>query len=104
MKITYGITLDEFRTLQPPLHRRIGAMGLAVTMGLICLLLIAPALGVVAEELSQGQRPTAAALASIGVGLLLCACAYGLDRRSERRKKDRREQELLAKYNGPPTT
>ena len=22
MKITYGITLDEFRTLQPPLHRR----------------------------------------------------------------------------------
>ena len=82
MKITYGITLDEFRTLQPPLHRRIGAMGLAVTMGLICLLLIAPGVGVVAEELSQGQRPPAAALASIAVGLLLCAGAYWLDRRS----------------------
>lgn len=99
MKITYGITLDEFRTLQPPLHRRIGAMGLAVTMGLICLLLIAPALGVVAEEVSQGLRPPAAALASIGVGFLLCACAYWLDRRSERRKHARREQELLAAYD-----
>lgn len=99
MKITYGITLDEFRTLQPPLRRRLGAMGLAVTMGLIFLLLIVPGLGVVAEWVSHGQRPPAAALASIGAGLLLCACAYGLDRRSERSKRARREEELLAAYD-----
>ena len=99
MKITYGITLDEFRTLQPPLRRGFGAAGFALVMGLICLLLIVPGVGMVAQQMSQGKRPLAAALASIALGLLLCCCAYLLDRRSQRRKRDRREQELLAAFD-----
>jgi hypothetical protein len=98
VKITYGISLPEFRTLQPPARPHSGRTAFALVMALICLSLIAPGVGIVLEQLSQGQGPAAGALASIGLGLLLCFLAYWLDRRSLRRMRSRREQALLAAY------
>ena len=100
MRITYGITLDEFRALQPPWRRN----GHAITaywliLLTICLTLIVPGLGLLAEEWNQGHGFSAAALGSIGLGVLLCSCTYFVDRRSQRRKRARREQELLAAYD-----
>ena len=67
-------------------------------MSLICLALIVPGAGVVMEQVAQGQSPPAAALASIGLGLALGGFGYLLDRRSLRRWRARREQDLLASY------
>lgn len=98
MKITYGISLPEFRTLQPPARSHSGRTASALLVALICVSLIVPGVGIVLQQLSQGQRPAAAALASMGLGLLLCLLASWLDRRSLRRMRVRREQALLAAY------
>jgi len=99
VKITYGITLDEFRTLQLPLSRRRHAKtAYWVIMLAICLALIVPGLGLLIQQWNQGQGFSAAALGSIGVGALLCFCIYFVDRRSARRKLAQREEELLAAY------
>ena len=68
-------------------------------MALICLSLIAPGLGVIAQELTEGQQPPAAALASVGLGCLVGGAGYLLDRRSLRRQRIRRERGLLAAYD-----
>ena len=51
------------------------------------------------QQASQQEPPAAAALASIGLGFAVGACAYLLDRRSLRRWRTRREQTLLAAYD-----
>ncbi len=99
MKITYGISFPEFRTLQPPPRPRAGRTAFALIMSLICLALIIPGGGVVMQQVAQGQQPPAAALATIGLGFVLGAFAYLLDRRSLRRWRTRREQTLLAAYD-----
>jgi hypothetical protein len=68
-------------------------------MALICLSLIAPGLGVIAQELTEGQQPPAAALASVALGFLVGAGGYLLDRRSLRRQRIQRERGLLAAYD-----
>src|SRR5438445_5242777 len=68
-------------------------------MSLICLALIIPGGGVVMRQVAQGQQPPAAALTTIGLGFVLGAFAYLLDRRSLRRWRTRREQTLLAAYD-----
>jgi YcxB-like protein len=99
VKITYGISLPEFRTLQPPPRNNPGRMAFALITALICLSLIVPAIGVITQQSSKGQAPPPAALASLGLGLGLCLFAYLLDRRSLRRARMRREQGLLAAYD-----
>jgi hypothetical protein len=98
VKITYGISLPEFRTLQPPPRRHPGRTEFALIMSAICLALIVPGAGVVMEQVGLGRRPPTAALASIGLGLALGIFGYLLDRRSLRRWRARREQDLLAAY------
>jgi hypothetical protein len=98
VKITYGISLPEFRTLQPPARLHPGRTAFALMMALICLSLIVPGAGIVLQQVGQGERPAVAALASIGLGLLLCVLGYLLDRRSLQRARMRREQALLAAY------
>jgi hypothetical protein len=98
VKITYGISLLEFRTLQPPPRQHPGRTAFALIMSVICLALIVPGAGIVMEQVGQGQPPPAAALASIGLGLALSGFAYLLDRRSLLRWRVRREQALLAAY------
>jgi hypothetical protein len=98
VKINYGISFEEFRTLQPPYERRLGSIGLALIMGFICLLLLVPGVGVVVRDLSDGEHPPPMALVPIALSLLLCCCAYLLDRRSLLRQRASREQELLAAY------
>jgi hypothetical protein len=98
VKITYGISLPEFRTLQPPLRPHAGRTAFALIMGLICLSLIVPGIGVIAQQWSQGQQAPAAALVTIGLGAVLGVFAYLLDRRSLRLHRARREQALLAAY------
>lgn len=68
-------------------------------MAVICLSLIVPGAGVVTEQLSQGQPPTAAVLALMGLGVVLGGFAYLLDRRSLRRWRARREMDLLAAWD-----
>jgi YcxB-like protein len=68
-------------------------------MALVCLSLIAPGLGIVAQDLTDGQPPPAAALASIGLGVMAGGGAYWLDRRSLRRRRIQRERGLLAAYD-----
>ena len=99
MKITFGISLPEFRTLQPPARPHPGRTAFWLVMALICLSLIAPGLGVIAQELTEGRQPPAAALVSVGLGLLVIGGAYVLDRRSLRRQRIRRERGLLAAYD-----
>jgi YcxB-like protein len=98
VKIIYGISLPEFRTLQPP-QQHPGRAAFALIMSLICLALIVPGAGVVIEQVAQGQSPPAAVLASIGIGFALGGFGYLLDRRSLRRWRARREQDLLASYD-----
>ena len=99
VKITYGISLPEFRTLQPASRPRAGRTAFALVMGLFCLSLMIPSAGVVLQQLSQGQQLPEGALVTLAVGFALGVFAYLLDRRSMRRWRMRREQELLAAYN-----
>jgi hypothetical protein len=98
VKITYGISLPEFRTLQPPPRHNPGRTAFWLIAALVCLSLILPGAGVVLQQTSQ-QEPPPAALASMGLGFAAGACAYLLDRRSLRRWRTRREQTLLAAYD-----
>ena len=99
MQITYGISFDEFRTLQPPPTQHAGRTAFVLIMGLLCLSLIVPGAALVLQQVSQGQQPPAAALASMAVGGALAVFAYLLDRRSMRRWRRRREEALLAAYD-----
>ena len=99
MKITFGISLDEFRTLQPPSQRRAGRnTGYALVIALICLFLIVPGIVLILGQLSQGRQFPAAVFAPIALGIALCVATYLLDTRSIRRARARREQELRAAY------
>lgn len=99
VKITFGISLSEFRTLQPVPRHNPGRTAFWLTAALACLSLILPGAGVVLQQVSQQQPPPVAALASIGLGFGAAAGAYLLDRRSLRRWRARREQTLLAAYD-----
>ncbi len=99
MKITYGISLPEFRTLQPAVRPHAGRTAFALIMGLMCLSLTVPSAGLILQQLVQGQRPPNGALVTMGVGLIAGVFACLLDRRSLRRWRMRREQELLAAYD-----
>jgi YcxB-like protein len=99
VKITYGISLPDFRTLQPAARPHAGRTAFALIMGLLCLSLLIPSAGVVLQKLAQGEGAPDGALVTMGVGLVLGVFAYLLDRRSLRRWRARREQELLAAYD-----
>jgi YcxB-like protein len=98
VQITYGISFDEFRTLQPAPRPHAGRTAFVLVMGLVCLSLIVPGAGLVVQAVADGQAPPAAALASIALGAALGAFAYLLDRRSLRRWHVRREQAIYAAY------
>ena len=99
MKITYGISLPEFRTLQPAVRLHAGRTAFALIMGLLCLSLMIPSAGLVLQQSAQGEEVPKAALITMGAGLALGVFAYLLDRRSLRRWRVRREKELLAAYD-----
>jgi hypothetical protein len=99
VKITYAISLSEFRTLQPAARPRSGRTAFVVMMGMVCVALIVPGAGVVMEQANEGQPPPAAALVSIGLGFVLAAFAYAIDRRALLRARVRRDQALLAAYD-----
>jgi YcxB-like protein len=99
VQITYGISFDEFRTLQPAPRPHAGRTAFVLVMGVICLSLIVPGAALVLQQAGQGQPPPAAAVASIGLGAALGAFGYLLDRRSLRRWHLRREQALVAAYD-----
>jgi hypothetical protein len=99
VKITYGISLPDFRTLQPAARPHAGRTAFALIMGLLCLSLLIPSAGVVLQKSAQGEGAPDGALVTMGVGLVLGVFAYLLDRRSQRRWRTRREQELLAAYD-----
>jgi hypothetical protein len=99
VKITYGISLPEFRSLQSPLRPHYGRTAFALIMAVICLALVVPGAGIVLQQVTDGQHPAPAALASIGLGLVLGLCGYLLDRRSLRRWRARREMDLLAAWD-----
>jgi hypothetical protein len=99
VKISYGISLPEFRTLQPTPRPHDGRTAFRLIIGLICLSLTLPGAAVVLQQLGQDKEPSTAALVTIGLGPVLGAFAYLLDRRSLRRWRARREQELLAAYD-----
>jgi len=99
VKITFGISFDEFRTLQPPSRRRAGRnTGYALVIALICLFLIVPSIVLIVQQLNDGQDFPAAVIAPIALGIVLCMVTYVLDTRSIRRRRMRREQELRAAY------
>jgi hypothetical protein len=98
VKITYGIPLPEFRTLQPPPRHNPGRTAFWLIAALVCLSLILPGAGVVMQQASQQQPPPAVALASIGLGFAAGVGVYLLDQRSLRLWRTRREQALLAAY------
>jgi hypothetical protein len=98
VKITYGISLPEFRTLQAAARPHAGRTAFALIMGLLCLSLMLPSAGVVLQQWAEGERPPDSALAMMGAGLALGVCAYLLDRRSLRHWRSKREQALLAAY------
>src|SRR5580692_12763083 len=64
VKITYGISLPEFRTLQPPPRHNPGRTAFWLIAALVCLSLVLPGAGVVLQQASQQEPPPAAALAS----------------------------------------
>lgn len=99
MKITYGISLPEFRTLQPAARPHAGRTAFALITGLLCLSLVIPSAGVVLQQLAQGQQPPEGVLATLAAGLALGVLAYLLDRRSLRRWRAQRERDLLAAYD-----
>lgn len=99
MKITYGISLPDFRTLQPAARPHAGRTAFALIMGLLCLSLMIPSAGIVLQQLAQGDAVPDGALVTMGVGFGLGVFAYLLDRRSLRRWRARREQQLLAAYD-----
>ena len=98
MQITYGISFDEFRTLQPTPRQHAGRTAFALIMGVICVSLIGPGAALVLQQTSAGQAPPDVALASMALGAALGAVGYLLDRRSLRRWRLRREQALAAAY------
>lgn len=99
MKITYGISLPEFRTLQPVARPHAGRTAFVLISSLLCLSLVIPSAGVVLQQLGQGQQPPGGVLATMAAGLALGALAYLLDRRSLRRWRAQRERGLLAAYD-----
>lgn len=99
MKVTFGISLDEFRTLQPPSQRRAGRnTAYALIIALICLFLIVPSIVLIIGQLNEGREFPAAVVAPIALGIALCILTYFLDTRSIRRARLRRERELRAAY------
>ena len=99
VKITYGISLPEFRTLQPPPRHNPGRTAFWLIAALVCLSLLLPGAGVVMQQASQQQPPPTAALASIGLGFAAGVGAYFVDQRSLRLWRTRREKALLAAYD-----
>ena len=99
MKIAYGISLPEFRTLQPAVRPHAGRTAFALVAGLLCLSLVIPSAGVVLQQLAQSHEPPEGALATMAAGLALGVLAYLLDRRTLRRWRAQRERELLAAYH-----
>ena len=99
MKITYGISLPEFRTLQPPPLPHAARTAFVLVMGLICLSMIIPGAALVLQQVGLGQEPPAGALVTIGAGLVLGAVSYLLDLRSLRRWRRRHEEGLLAAFD-----
>jgi|SRR5579884_2007060 hypothetical protein len=99
VKITYAISLREFRTLHPAARPNSGRTAFVVMMGMICLALIVPGASIVMEQVNSGGQPPAAALVSITLGIVLAAVACALNRRAQLRARVRQEDALLAAYD-----
>jgi len=65
VQITYGISFDEFRTLQPAPRQHAGRTAFVLVMGLVCLSLIVPGAGLVLQKVADGQPPPALSLIHI---------------------------------------
>jgi hypothetical protein len=98
VKITYAISLREFRTLQPVVQSPKARSACALVTLAICAALMIPAAGLVTQQLGRGERPAPAALGSIGLGVLIGLVGCWLDRRAVRGWQARRERTLLDAY------
>lgn len=94
MRITYGISLDDYRALHPPFVARAGHnagyKGVLVVCGFLALV------GVFCIEQDLGIFM---GCFLVGLGALAAAVAYFFDKQSVRRAKDKYEKTISAAYH-----
>ena len=100
MKLTYGITLEEFGSLQSfrPPAGRFGAFPLVIALS--SLFLVLPGLALVLREIvSHHAFPARGTLGTVAVGGVICLVAYLFDRMWIQRERQKQEQVLLLAYD-----